>query len=380
MSDDQSQERTEEATPKRMKDVRKDGSLQKSQDLSAWAGIGAGTAVLPFVFGNVEKHIEDVLMNISTIASTPDPLLVVPMLGDALAGILPALAPLLAVVFIAAILANGVGGYYIATKKLKPTFKQFNLIKGMKQKFGMQALWQGVKALLKTVVIGAVLYLLIQGMIPVIQQSGALTMRAVLGYASEKFMQLMWTAVAAGIALAILDVVVVMKRNRKKTKMTKKEVKDENKNTEGDPLLKGAIRSRQLAMSRNRMIASVADADVVVVNPTHVAVALTYVAGEGAPKLVAKGKNLVAQRIREEAEAHDVPLVRDIPLARALNAHCEIGHPIPPALFTAVAQVLAFVMLLRQRGAAMATVKTMPAPTDVPLDMYDPRSDTDEEP
>ena len=108
--------------------------------------------------------------------------------------------------------------------------------------------------------------------------------------------------------------------------------------------------------------------------------ALTYVAGEGAPKLVAKGKNLVAQRIREEAEAHDVPLVRDIPLARALNAHCEIGHPIPPALFTAVAQVLAFVMLLRQRGAAMATVKTMPAPTDVPLDMYDPRSDTDEEP
>src|SRR5690554_4174949 len=95
VSDDQSQERTEEATPKRMKDVRKDGSLQKSQDLSAWAGIGAGTAVLPFVFGNVEKHIEDVLMNISTIASTPDPLLVVPMLGDALAGILPALAPLL---------------------------------------------------------------------------------------------------------------------------------------------------------------------------------------------------------------------------------------------------------------------------------------------
>lgn len=93
--------------------------------------------------------------------------------------------------------------------------------------------------------------------------------------------------------------------------------------------MKGAIRSRQLAMSRNRMIASVADADVVVVNPTHVAVALTYVAGEGAPKLVAKGKNLVAQRIREEAEAHDVPLVRDIPLARALNAHCEIGHPIP---------------------------------------------------
>ncbi|WP_035833177.1 EscU/YscU/HrcU family type III secretion system export apparatus switch protein [Jonesia quinghaiensis] len=379
MSEDKSQEKTEDATPKRMKEVRRDGSLQKSQDLSAWAGIGAGTAVLPLVFGNVEGHIEDLLMNVRVIADNPDPLLVVPMLGESLAGVLPALAPMLAITVVAAIAANTVGGITIATKKLKPTFKQFNLIKGVKQKFGMQAVWQGVKALLKTIVIGTVLYLLVQGMIPIIQQSGALSMRAVLGFASDKFMQLMWTAVAAGVVLAVLDVVVVRKRNRKKTKMTRKEVKDENKNTEGDPLLKGAIRSRQLAMSRNRMISSVADADVVVVNPTHVAVALTYVPGEGAPKLVAKGKNLVAQRIRDAAEENGVPLVRDIPLARALNSHCEIGHPVPGALFTAVAQVLAFVMLLKQRGAAMGAVRAMPAPTDVPEDMYDPRSYDDED-
>jgi flagellar biosynthetic protein FlhB len=132
--------------------------------------------------------------------------------------------------------------------------------------------------------------------------------------------------------------------------MTLKEVKDENKNSEGDPLVKSQRRSRQLAMSRNRMIAAIAGADVVLLNPTHLAVALKYEPGKSAPKVVAKGSGTIAARIREEADTHGVPMVRDIPLARALHAACEIGQEIPAELYTSVARVLAFVMQLAARG------------------------------
>lgn len=140
--------------------------------------------------------------------------------------------------------------------------------------------------------------------------------------------------------------------------MTLKEVRDENKNMEGDPLIKSQRRSRQLAMSRNRMIAAVADSDVVLVNPTHVAVALKYEPGKSAPRVVAKGAGTIATRIREEAGSRQVPMVRDIPLARALHASCELGQEIPPDLYNAVARILAFVMALKSRGSA-AGVHTM---------------------
>ncbi|BAS14030.1 flagellar biosynthetic protein FlhB [Arthrobacter sp. Hiyo8] len=159
-------------------------------------------------------------------------------------------------------------------------------------------------------------------------------------------------AVLAGLVLAAADIFVVMRRNRKKTRMSKKEIKDENKNSDGDPLIKSQRRSRQLSMSRNRMIGAIADADVVIVNPTHVAVALKYDAGKAAPRVVAKGAGVIAARIREEAEATSVPMVQDIPLARALHSACELGQEIPVELYRAVAGVLAFVMSLKARGAA----------------------------
>ena len=140
--------------------------------------------------------------------------------------------------------------------------------------------------------------------------------------------------------------------------MTKHEVKQEHKQTEGDPLIKSAIRSRQLAVARNRMMADVAAADVVLVNPTHVAVALKYDPGRGAPTVVAKGAGAVAAKIREKADEAEVPLVRDVPLARALYGSCQVGQEIPVELFAAVAQVLAFVIGRRtkgQRGGTHAT-------------------------
>lgn len=357
-------EKTEQATPKRMKQNRKDGSLQKSQDLSAWLGIGAAAVMLPVALGRGAEAAVDQLSAVREIISNPDPLVVVDLLGAGMDSILTSITPLLIVVVLAAVIANvSQGGLHIATKKLKPKFQQFNLVKGIKNTFGGQALWQGVKALAKTLVVGLVLYIAIQNLMPVLLTAGGLSVGALLSAAGGGIQALLWSAVAAGIALAILDLVVVMKRNRKKTRMSKYEVKQENKQSEGDPQLKGAIRSKQIAMSRNRMIASVGDADVVLVNPTHVAVALKYEAGTGAPRVVAKGAGHVAARIREVAAEKSVPMISDVPLARALHGACEIGEEIPADLYAAVAQVLAFVMALKRRGASTDGVRSMPQPT-----------------
>ena len=223
------------------------------------------------------------------------------------------------------------GGIHL--KKFTASSSSSTCVNGIKRMFGAQALWGGAKALLKTGVVGLVLYTVMQGLLPVLLTAGGLPVSRLVDRpppaASAALLQ---SAVIAGLVLAAADVFVVMRRNRKKTRMTKKEVKDENKNTDGDPLIKSQRRARQLAMSRNRMIAAIADADVVLVNPTHVAVALRYEPGKSAPRVVAKGAGHIAARIREEAEAKKVPMVKDIPLTRALHAACELGHEIPVEL------------------------------------------------
>jgi flagellar biosynthesis protein FlhB len=189
-------------------------------------------------------------------------------------------------------------------------------------------------------------------MIPALMGSGRVQLPAVLTMAGSATTSVLRAGLTAGLALAVLDLVVVIRRNLKQSKMTLKEVKDEAKRTDGDPHVKGAIRARQRAMSRNRMMAAVVGADVVVVNPTHVAVALRYEPGKGAPTVVAKGADELARKIRERASEHRIPMVADIPLARALYAACEVDEEIPEYLFMAVARVLAFVMALRRKGAA----------------------------
>jgi flagellar biosynthetic protein FlhB len=154
----------------------------------------------------------------------------------------------------------------------------------------------------------------------------------------------------AALILAAADYAVARRRTDKQMRMTKQEVKDEHKQSEGDPLVKSAIRSRQLAMARSRMMADVGTADVLLVNPTHIAVALRYEPDKGAPRVVARGAGAIAARIRELAEEAQVPTVQDVPLARALYRSCEVGQEIPRELFAAVAQVLAFVISRRMRG------------------------------
>lgn len=362
------QDRTEKATPKRMKEARRKGRLSHSQDLSAWLGIGAAALVMPGVLSAGANAGREQMAALRAVIANPEPERAVAALGSGLGSVFTTLAPLAAVVVLAAIAATAVqGGIHPSTHRLKPTFKQFNLVTGIKRIFGMQAAWQGVKAALKAGAIGLVLYTVVQGMVPLLLGSGTHSLSQVLDTVAGGTTNLMKTAVIAGLVLAAADVLVVMKRNRKQTRMTKREVLDEYKQSEGDPLVKSQIRSRQLAMSRNRMIADVASADVVLVNPTHVAVALKYTPGTGAPKVVAKGAGHVAARIRAKATEKHVPMVEDVPLARALHAACELGQEVPPHLYMAVARVLAFVMALRRRGAATGLHRAPGGPTQVPV-------------
>jgi flagellar biosynthesis protein FlhB len=170
-------------------------------------------------------------------------------------------------------------------------------------------------------------------------------------------------AAAAGLLMAAADYGYQRRSVMKQLRMTPREIKDETRQTEGDPMVKQAIRSRQVAMSRNRMLAAVAAADVVVVNPTHYAVALRYESGKGAPRVVAKGADALAAKIRERARENAVPIVEDKPLTRLLYRVCELEDEIPAELYVAVARILAFVMALRRPGVGPVS---RPAPAVLP--------------
>lgn len=366
MANEPTGERTEQATDKRMREVRQKGQLSRSQDLTAWVGVGAAAIMLPGVISRASNALADQMFTVTAITANPDPAAAVQAM-EAGFGSLADILGLLFIVVVVGVLAAAVlqGGVHF--KQFKPKFEQFDLLKGMKNVLGTQALWNGAKALLKTAVVGLVLFIVIEGLTTtLLRASGALPVTELLATAGQGLVQLVQYAVAAGMLLAIADVFVVSRRNRKRTRMTKKEVTDEHKSTDGDPLVKSARRQRQLAMARNRMMSAVASADVVLVNPTHVAVALRYEPGKSAPRVVAKGADRIAQRIRAEAEAKKVPLVKDIPLARALHGSCELGAEIPVELYNQVAAVLAFVMALKKRGDTAGTHQILPAGSSIP--------------
>lgn len=344
-----------------MREVHEKGQIGRSQDLGAWIGIAVAALMIPAAIGNAAAAGQDQLLAVQRVIEDPELGAVQALLADALGSMAATLGPMLAVVAVA-VLAAAVTQGGVHFRKMTPQPDHFDPIAGLKRVFGTQALWNGAKALLKTAVVGLVLWFAVQGLMPVLMTSGSLPLSAVLEAAAAGSGTLLRAAIVAGLVLAALDVFVVIRRNRKRTMMTKREVKDENKRSDGDPLVKSQRRSRQLAMSRNRMIQAIGTADVVMTNPTHYAVAIKYEPGKSAPRVVAKGAGPVADVIRARAEEERVPIVRDVPLTRALHATCELGHEIPVDLYTPVARVLSFVMALKARGTAAGT-HAPPRPT-----------------
>ncbi len=359
------EEKTEKATPKKLKDSRKEGRVARTAELGGWASALVAAMALHRLAGIGLEKVR-VLM-VSTIAMTEkadthDALQVLQQGARLMLVLCVAFGSGILVISVASAIAQG--GLFFATKTLKPKWERLNPLKGAKRLFGPHALWEGAKMLLKSVLVGWFVWRAVVGLMPMV--GGLVPLDIALRIGADAATGLMRDVAVAGLVAAAADYAVQRRRTGKQTRMTKKEIKDEHRQSEGDPHLKGAIRSRQLSAARNRMMSDVPQADVVMVNPTHVAVALRYDPAKGTPRVVAKGAGTMATRIRELAEEHRVAMVEDVPLARALHASCEIGQEIPPELYQAVAQVLAFVMSLRAAGTPVGRHRTPRAQAPLP--------------
>ncbi len=349
-------EKTEKPTPKRLKEARDKGQVARTPDIGAWVAMLAATVIVPQTAKGLANVAVGLLLGIQAIVADPTPERAVAALSKGLRAGGMALVPLgVAAVLIAIVSSAAQGGVHVATKKLKPDFTSLDLFKGIKRLFGAMTFWEAGKVTVKTAALGFVLYLVVKGIVPRLAGSVSVPLASTLSITGAGVLTLVRISVMVGLVMAIADFMVKKRHTDKQQRMSKHEISQESKSSEGDPHVKGHRRSIQMAMSRNRMMSDIATADVVMVNPTHVAVALRYEPGKGAPRVVAKGKGAVATAIRERAEKERVPLVQDIALARALHAACDIGHEIPTDLYSAVAQVLAFVMSLRSRGVAAGT-------------------------
>ncbi|WIE80895.1 EscU/YscU/HrcU family type III secretion system export apparatus switch protein [Curtobacterium sp. MCSS17_016] len=352
-------ERTEQATEKRLKDARKKGSISKSRDLPAWVGMAAAAVMLPMTVLRAKSAALHQVLGLGDIIRSPSSSHAVSYMNEAFGSLAATLWPMFAAVTVAVVAGYVMQGA-VHPKSLAPKFAQLNIFKGVVHMFSAKTLWEATKTLLKSAVVGLALWAVINGLLPIVASLGGMPVSSILSTAEDGVWQLVRLTIAAGLIFGGIDVFVVMRRNRKHTRMTKQEVKDENKSTDGDPMVRAHRRSHQQSMSRNRMIQAIADADVVVVNPTHVAVALRYEPGKSAPRVVAKGADNIAARIREEARAKGVPLVQDVTLARTLHKRCRLNEEIPLEFFPHVARILAFVGALKRRGASLNDVHQVP--------------------
>lgn len=344
-------EKTEAPTPQRLKKARKDGQLPRTQELGTWAGVAVASFLLPMLVGNAYDEVGRMFVQVGVVVEEPEVRAVTGLLGSALTTFLTVTLPMaLALMVVGVVAAAAQGGVAVSGKPLKPTLQKLNPFPGMKRMFGGHGLWEATKAIIKTAALGTVVVVTSDRAQELVSSAGALPLSAITATFTDSAVLMFRVVAVTGLAIAIADYVVVRRQTMTKLKMTKYEIQQEHKNSEGDPHVKAQRRAAQMAMSRNRMMAEVATADVLLVNPTHVAVALRYQADRGAPRVVAKGADEVAAKLRERAAEARVPLVQDVPLARALHASCEVGQEVPAQLFTAVARVLAFVMQLSARG------------------------------
>ena len=344
-------EKTEKPTPQRLKKARKDGQIARTQELGTWLGMAAASVLLPMIAGKGFAEVQELFLQIRAVSDEPEVSAVAALLGQALTAFLTTVLPLALALMVVGVLASAAqGGVTFATKGMKPTLKKFNPATGLKRMFGTQGLWEVVKALIKTVALGAVVVITSNRAQTLVSAAGAMPLSAVIDVFVDSAILMFRVVALTGLIIAVADYVVVRQKMMKQLKMSRYEITQEHKQSEGDPHMKAQRRGVALAMSRNRMMSEVREADVLLVNPTHVAVALKYEAAKGAPRVVAKGAGEVAAKLREIAAEARVPMVQDIPLARALHASCELGQEVPPQLFTAVARVLAFVMHLGVRG------------------------------
>lgn len=351
MADDQ--EKTEEASPKKIEDARKEGNVPKSQEVSGlftlFVAIIAFLALLPmmgehikatfiYMFSLYDQELTiGTITNIALILAREFLIIVIPLaLSVAIAGVLGGLAQF---------------GFLFTTKPLMPDFKKINPIKGLANLFSLKKLLEGVKITLKAFVTMGIAFIFFFMFIKELPTVALFNYQLQLDWLAKKALIIAFIMLLVTLVFALADIMIVRYQYFKKLKMSKQEVKDEMKQMDGDPMIKQKIRQIQMQMSRKRMMAEVPNADVVITNPTHYAVALKYDArkGDQAPKVIAKGMNSIAMKIKEIAREHGIHIAQNPELARSLYKEVDLEQEIPEALFSAVAEVLSYVFSMNDK-------------------------------
>jgi len=366
-------ERTEPASPRRIEQAREEGQVARSQELATFAVLFAGAGGMWLLGGGVIRDLAALVRNGLDIsrATAFDPWLVVAQLHAQTLTALAALAPLAFIVFVAALAAPLLlDGWLFSPRVIAPDFARLNPAHGLARMFSLHSLVELAKSLAKAALVGGVaVWAFWHHKDALLDLTGQPVHGALVQL--SRIVQLSFLAVVgAMVVVVVIDVPYQLWDYHRKLRMTREEVRHELKETEGDPQVKARVRSLQRAAARKRMMAEIPKADVVVTNPTHYAVALSYKAGKmRAPMVVAKGSHLLAERIRELAREHHVPLLEAPPLARALYRHADIGDAIPEALYAAVAEVLAYVYQLNRYQTYGGNAPRVPAELPVPPEL-----------
>ncbi len=344
---DQDQERTEDATSRRREDAREKGQVARSTEIVSVGILVACLIYFYFGAAGLLKNIMELMTSGFRSAAqfnlTQDSLTY--LVSDYVFKGFIILFPIMLTVIIAAILGNMLQiGVMFSAESVTPKFSKIDPIKGFQRLFSLRSIVELIKNICKICIISLVAYFVVKGelanVIPLMDQS----IWGLLTYFGRICFKIILTITIVLVILAILDYIYQRWEYEKSLRMTKQEIKDEYKNTEGDPLIKSRIRRLQREIAQKRMMAAVPKADVIITNPTHLAVAIQYDhENMMAPKVVAKGANLIAEKIKEIARENDIPIVEDKPLAQVLYKMVDVDQWIPEDLYRAVAEVLAFV-------------------------------------
>jgi len=350
------QEKTEEATPKRREEARKRGQVARSQEIGSAALVLGGLLALTLMGEMlVRRSVGTIVQSWGSIGASPLTEAGVHALAvDAMQMGLQLFLPIIGLMAAIGVLASVVqhGGLW-ATTLIVPDIERINPLVGFRRIFSLRSLVVFFKTMIKFVLISSVTYYVILAQMPTVVTSMQVDPRQALLVSGGVLGKLMlWTGVAIAF-LGVVDYLFERWEYERSIRMSRQEMREELKQTEGDPLLRARIRTIQREMARKRMISEVPKADVVVTNPTELAVAILYIQGEmAAPKVLAKGAGFLAAKIREVAKEHSVPLVENKPVARALYRSVKVGRQIPSALYRAVAEILAYVYRLKAKQAA----------------------------
>lgn len=373
MAEDSDLERTEPASPRRLEQAREEGDVPRSRELATCTVLLAAGLALWFSGEGLVRRLNGMLASSLTLEREQafDFSLLITRIVPGLVEVLIGLVPLAAILILVAVASPMlIGGWLFSTKALTPNFARLNPMSGIGNMFSTRSLVELIKAIGKATLISVIAWMVIASQTEEMLALSAEPLHTGWAHLGSMLLTGFIAIVSGLVVIALIDAPYQMWHYANKLKMTREELRQESKESDGDPMVKARIRQLQREMAKRRMMSEVPTADVVVTNPTHYAVALKYTEGKmRAPVVIAKGADEVAAKIREIAAEHNVAMLEAPPLARALYRHTDLGDEIPATLYTAVAEVLAYVFQLRAFREHGGVRPTAPEKLDVPADM-----------